>query len=202
MGFPKLPRPVHICNCSDHAWSALTHGYVTLVSIEDAHLLEDRAWSAKISRRTVYARASKSASLHRKIMGAADEEKIDHKNGIGLDNRRPNLRPSTNQQNCQNGSSHRDSTSKYKGVSWDKKYKLWRASIFFEGKQICIGRYRDEILAAVKYDESAIKYFGEYARPNFPELQSSAATSLPDSCLSTDTTGTDTPAYTPSDIRA
>lgn len=185
MRYVKVPRPVHVCQCGDHAWSSLTNGYIVMVSPNDEHFLRDRAWSSKISRRTVYARASKRLSLHREIMGNPDGFQVDHENGNGLDNRRPNLRTVTNQQNCQNGSPHRDGTSRYKGVSWDKRYRLWRVSIFFERKQICVGRYHDEIFAAGKYDEYAIKLFGDYARLNFPEPQSSVATSRPDSFLST-----------------
>ena len=164
MGFQKLPRPVHICNCGNHAWTALTHGYVTLVSPEDAELLRDRAWYAKVSRRTVYAKSDKY--LHRKILPDAD--RIDHESGIGLDNRRPNLRPATNQQNCQNGSAHRDSGSKFKGVSWYKNYRLWRAAIYVGGKQKCLGYFSGEVEAAKTYDAAAIKHFGPFARVNFP----------------------------------
>ena len=41
----NMPRPVFHCQCGDHAWAALTRGFITLVSPQDAWLLELRAWS-------------------------------------------------------------------------------------------------------------------------------------------------------------
>ena len=38
-----------------------------------------------------------------------------------------------------------------------------------DGKNRCLGRFRDEIAAAEAYDEAARELFGEHARPNFPD---------------------------------
>lgn len=183
MTFVRLPRPVFICNCGNHAWTALTQGYVTLVSPEDARFIQERAWSARKGRRTFYA-VSDGVRLHRAIMDASDDDQIDHKSGNGLDNRRENLREATNQQNAHNGPSHRDSTSKYKGVSWYAPYQKWRSSIYIDKKQKCLGYFEDEELAALLYDHAAIAHFGDFARLNFPPLAAFHAAVLPAECPS------------------
>jgi HNH endonuclease len=163
---PFVPRPVFYCQCGDHAWTALTRGYVTFVSPQDAHFLKYRAWCAKPARRTFYATCGKGARLHRWILET--NSAVDHRNGNGLDNRRRNLREATNQQNVQNGRAHKDSTSKYRGVSWYAPYKKWRAAIYINGRQKCIGYFNNEQTAAHSYDVWAEAEFGEFAALNFP----------------------------------
>jgi AP2 domain len=170
--FINMPRPVYTCQCGDHAWTALTLGYVTLVSPQDAHLLEKRAWRAfhLKSKRQVYATTShRSVRLHRVILELTDDAfHGDHINNNGLDNRRPNLRAATRNQNAHNCSSHRDSTSKFLGVSWDKRTKLWISQISIKGRNTKIGSFADEETAARSYDTWARKEYGEFARLNFP----------------------------------
>lgn len=57
-------------------------------------------------------------------------------------------------------------SSKFKGVSYDRKLGLWFASIRPNGLSICIGRFASEQEAADAYDEAAKKHFGEFARLN------------------------------------
>lgn len=108
--------------------------------------------------------------MHRLIMGVTDPDiKIDHINRRGWDNRRENLRVATNQQNGWNASGHKDSLSKYKGVSMHK-YGRWRARITVNGKEITIGDFLSEEDAAYAYDAYARHYFGEFAYLNFPNV--------------------------------
>lgn len=73
--------------------------------------------------------------LHRVIMGLPDRDprEVDHRNGNGLDNRRGNMRVVTHAQNQQNRRSF-GATSKYRGVSYDKRAGKWRAHVMVEGK--------------------------------------------------------------------
>jgi len=43
------------------------------------------------------------------------------------------------------------------------------SSIVVDGKHHNLGRFHDEIAAAEAYDDAARKFFGEYARLNFPD---------------------------------
>lgn len=58
-------------------------------------------------------------------------------------------------------------TSKYKGVRFEKRRKVWTAQIQVNGKQKYLGQYKSEIKAARAYDEAALKYFDEFANLNF-----------------------------------
>ena len=67
---------------------------------------------------------------------------IDHINGDRLDNRVENLRAVTANQNQHNRKINSNSTSGFKGVSWCKTHKHWRAAIKLEGKKINLGRFK------------------------------------------------------------
>ena len=168
----KNPRPVHICNCGNHSWASLTRGYVTVVSPQDSYALEEKAWHACISdaaSKIVYARDSDGNFLHRVILGLNSKLLGDHKNGNGLDNRRDNLRPSTCQQNLRNGRAYRSSSSKFRGVRREKRRNKWVAGIVENGVRIYLGQFELEEEAARAYDTEAIKRYGEFSRPNFPQ---------------------------------
>jgi len=66
-------------------------------------------------------------------------------------------RPSVNGQKC---------SSMYKGVTWDKQAKKWRAGIGFKGKKLYLGIFTNEKEAAAAYNKAAIKFFGEFANLN------------------------------------
>ncbi|MGD9109599.1 MAG: AP2 domain-containing protein [Phycisphaerales bacterium] len=61
----------------------------------------------------------------------------------------------------------RSYSSKYKGVTFSKKLKKWRAEICFNGIKKHLGYYEDEVAAAKEYDRAAMKYHGRFARLNF-----------------------------------
>jgi hypothetical protein len=91
--------------------------------------------------------------MHRLIMGAGPGQRIDHRNGDGLDNRRSNLRPTTNALNQANRRRIR-SKSGFKGVSWDstKRERPWRAHITVNGRMKFLGAFATPEEAARAYD--------------------------------------------------
>ncbi|HFJ9284820.1 TPA: AP2 domain-containing protein [Bacillus toyonensis] len=60
----------------------------------------------------------------------------------------------------------KNTSSKYKGVSWNKKCKKWKSTITSKGKMIHLGLYENEDDAALAYNKAAIEIFGEHAYQN------------------------------------
>lgn len=88
---------------------------------------------------------------------------VDHINGIITDNRVENLRFATHQENGYNRKSKRGSTSKYKGVSFDKQRKKWRARYQnADGKYVHIGYFDTELEAHEAYVEKVKELHGEF----------------------------------------
>lgn len=107
--------------------------------------------------------------LHRFLMNPSDNEVIDHIDHNTLDNRKSNLRICTRQQNNMNvPKQRRNTTSIYKGVSFDKQKNKWQAQIQINNKHKSIGRYDTELTASIEYDKKALLYFGVYACTNHP----------------------------------
>ena len=61
------------------------------------------------------------------------------------------------------GKTRLKASSKYKGVSKNKKSDTWRASIRPQGQSIFIGDFRTEKEAALAYNQAALAFFGEAA---------------------------------------
>ncbi|EOA9895939.1 AP2 domain-containing protein [Staphylococcus aureus] len=59
-----------------------------------------------------------------------------------------------------------NSSSKYKGVSWDKKSNKWYAKIRIGGKLRSLGRYDDEDKAAMAYNNAVNKYWDGHGYQN------------------------------------
>ena len=108
--------------------------------------------------------------MHRQITNAPDHRVVDHIDHDGLNNRKRNLRLCTFAENCRNTRRTAPSTSKYKGVHWNKRRKKWAASIRFDNKTYHLGCFDSELAAALAYDQAAKKYHGAFASLNFPDL--------------------------------
>jgi hypothetical protein len=151
----------------------LTQGKFAVVDAADYEWLKQYKWHVIKYKNTSYARTQKngkSIRMHRLITGAPSHLFVDHRDHNGLNNRRANLRPCTQQENIYNRRPRPGSTSRYKGVYRTKKSKKYRANIRNNGKILSLGCFDDEIEAAITYDIKAIQLFGEFAYLNFPDL--------------------------------
>jgi hypothetical protein len=149
----------------------LTQNQVALVDDEDFEYLSQWKWYARWSTftETFYAASNKAPmdSMHAQIMKTPKGMRTDHIDGNTLNNQKSNLRICTHAENLRNRGKGKNNTSGYKGVS--KHNKKWRVRIGVDNRVIRYGCYDTPELAARAYDELAKKYFGEFARLNFPE---------------------------------
>jgi hypothetical protein len=154
----------------------LGEGKFTLVSPSDFYLFNNFQWCAKEYRGCFHAvrfnnhgdKGPMILSMHRLIMTPPRGLIVDHRNRNGLDNRRSNLRLATYSQNNCNKPKRKNTSSRFVGVSFDKRGQHWVAYIHHNGKHIWLGRFDNEIDAAKARDKAARQYHGEFARLNFP----------------------------------
>jgi hypothetical protein len=156
---------------------SLTQGKYALVDDSDYEWLNQYKWYAIKDYNTWYAvrhitkpdGKQTLISMHRFILGLeyGDLREGDHKNHNGLDNRQDNLRICTGSQNQYNANPHKNCSSVFKGIYWNKISNKWHTRISIRGQQRNLGYFNNEIKAAKAYDEAARKYFGEFANLNF-----------------------------------
>ena len=144
----------------------LTQGKIAIVDDADYERLSKFKWCVNGRGYAETWMKTRLVRMHRFIMGENKTQEVDHIDGNKLNNSRANLRFCSHSQNARNGSSHKDSSSCYKGVSWDKSRNLYEACIFLNGHKKYLGRFSDEKEAALAYDRAALENYGEFARLN------------------------------------
>jgi hypothetical protein len=151
----------------------LSQGRVALVDDEDYEWLNQWKWHMSS---TGYARRNTTKldtllgtakiAMHRVILNAPEGSMVDHIDCNKLNNQRSNLRLCTVAQNNRNILPY--GKSGLKGVELDKRTGRWRAYVSVNKKRIHIGVFDTPCEAGLAYDAAARSYFGEFARPNFP----------------------------------
>lgn len=104
--------------------------------------------------------------IHKLLIDIPKGLEVDHINNNRLDNQKSNLRIVTRSQNMMNKSVYKNSTSKFKGVSWNKNTNKWRSVIGLNGKYYHLGVFENEFEAAKAYNKKAIELFKEFANLN------------------------------------
>lgn len=156
----------------------LTRGQVALVDDIDADLA-DMKWYALWLPKTQSYYAARNVDkvnggktlmlMHRVVLSRVEQrvltfkDKCDHIHHLTLDNRRKELRLATNSQNLMNTDKYLTNTSGYKGVSWSKSDKKWRASIGYNNKVYFIGNYGTPEEAHDAYCKRAEELHREFA---------------------------------------
>lgn len=160
----------------------LTQGKFTIVDDEDYGELMRYKWYAKkqaINSDFYAARNSRTSEglgrtifMHSQILGNNGRALvIDHADNNTLNNQRSNLRLCTQKNNAKNQKKRSDNKSGYKGVLL-RKYGAYLAHIRKDGIRMGLGTFKSAVDAAVAYDIAAEKYYGEFAKLNFPRQNS------------------------------
>jgi len=151
----------------------LTKNQVALVDDEDLPLISEYKWHTHKSNGGLYASTNPGRAgqrrfvlMHRLIMGAPKGLQVHHADHNGLNNQKSNLSLATNAENVRHQKLSSKSTSGFKGVSWHKGMKKWRARIHISRQEIVFGYFDTAEEAAKRYDAEVVKHFGEFALTN------------------------------------
>jgi hypothetical protein len=146
-----------------------------LIDDKDFAILYPYSWYGVEGGKTIYAQTNIRVNngyvgifMHRMlILDIPNGYEIDHINRNGLYNFRSNLRIVTRVDNIMNQSKRSgEFTSKYKGVSWMARSKRWYAHIKVNGKVKGGELFMSEEIAAIRYNELALQYYGKFAYLN------------------------------------
>ena len=156
----------------------LHNGMRTMVDNADFNRFSKFHWTAVKKKTGIYAmrqvelpklhgkRRSRKIYLHRAICGEPAAE-VHHKDDNTLNNRRKNLQPLTaTEHRHRRGKPHRQTSSRYIGVSWWRNARCWAAQLSRNGKRLLYSAHKTQRAAARAYDKFA-KTLNDGARLNF-----------------------------------
>jgi hypothetical protein len=113
---------------------------------------------------TVVYKAHRLAWLY--MTGEMPTKLIDHINGDPSDNRWCNLRQASNKENCNNQKIRSTNNTGYKGVMRTKDGSAFCMQICHNGRYTIEYPFSTAEEAAIRYNELALSYYGDFARLN------------------------------------
>jgi len=146
-----------------------------LIDSSDINLVKKYKWAVyKYSKGLWYATSHgnsdsevRTTYMHRLITGAKKGEYVDHIDGNGLNNRRDNLRITTQGVNLANAKSFAHNTSGHRGVILFRGW--YRAQVKHNRKALQSGNRPSKKDAAILRDEMARRIWGDNIYLNFPD---------------------------------
>ena len=153
----------------------MTKGAVAYVDASDYEMVSRHSWCLHTRGYAVSRINYAYVLMHRLILVPREGFVTDHISGNKLDNRRSNLRYATPKQSARNTSRHKDSASRFKGVTrrtTKAGEDRWVARVWQDGRLLNLGAYHTEEEAAKAVDLHNAS-FGEFAKPNLPQGESS-----------------------------
>jgi hypothetical protein len=103
----------------------------------------------------------------REWVGNPEEKRcVDHVDGSRTNNHWENLRYATHSENLMNKRGHKNCSSVYKGVSFDKNSGKWVVRIKVAGVNKNMGLFNIEREAAEAYNAAAVEFYKEFAKLN------------------------------------
>lgn len=145
--------------------------FTVIVDDEDYEKVKSFKWFVRKQKRNFYCQTGipnpkggqMSITMHQIILGKIPRMCIDHINSNGLDNRKSNLRQCTFKENTRNQRVAIDNRTGFRGVRLRIDTGKYEARIRVDGVLINLGQYKNPKEAAIKYNEAALNYFGEFA---------------------------------------
>mgnify|MGYP002855667327 CR=1 FL=1 len=134
----------------------------------DLQLVQSHRWRIDDYGYPVSQINGRNYRLPRLIIEPDEDFLVDHINGDPADNRRENLRVAKSIDNQRNMRIPKHNTSGFKGVSFVKEKRRYKAQISINDRSKHIGYFDTPEEAARAYDEAARFFFGEFACVNFP----------------------------------
>lgn len=110
--------------------------------------------------------------MHREILGATSSvQKVDHKDGDGLNNTKGNIRICTHSENMSNRKVSYKKSIQYLGVILDRKSSKYMAAMKLNGVVYKTPLFNTPELAAVAYNDLVIKYKPTSGKLNYIKCQ-------------------------------
>lgn len=104
--------------------------------------------------------------MHAFLIKRGKFERVEFVNKNTLDYRKKNLMLVTYNQNIHRAAKRKGASSKYKGVSFNKRHQNWIVGITYNRKRMHLGYFLDEKQAAKVYNKKAKELYGELAYQN------------------------------------